>query len=64
MKSAPEDNEEAYTRANVGYSRSTDIVVLASPIQKIGIPGALQVIAALLHGVYVIRTEEGKSLQG
>ena len=63
-RSPPGENEEAYTRANVGCSRSTDVVVLASPIQTLGIPGALQVIATLLHRVYVIRAEEGKELQG
>ena len=51
-----EFDNECYTRANVAYSRATDLTVLACPVNMQGIPGALQVIAALLHGVCTIHT--------
>ena len=50
-------DSECYTRENVAYSRATDLTVLACPVNMQGIPGALQVLAALLHGVCTIRTE-------
>ena len=42
-------DQECFTRANVAYSRATDLTILACP-------WALQVLAALLHGVQTIHT--------
>ena len=44
-------DQECFTRANVAYSRATDLAILACPLNMQGMPGALQVLAALLHGV-------------
>ena len=52
-----------HTRANVAYSRATDLTVLACPVNMQGIPGALQVIAALLHGVCTLRTGKTPQLE-
>ena len=52
-------DSECFTRANVAYSRATDLTVLACPVNMQGIPGALQVIAALLHGVCAFQTGIG-----
>ena len=49
-------DQECYTRANVAYSRATDLTVLACPVKKHGLTGASQVIGALLHGVCTIHT--------
>lgn len=56
-------DSECYTRANVAYSRATDLTILACPVNMQGIPGALQVLAALLHGVYTIHTGDSQKLQ-
>ena len=61
MKSPPDDNEEAYTRANVGFSRSTDIVVLASSIHMFCIPGALQVIATVSMSFALKRAKHSRA---
>ena len=37
-------------------SRATDLTILACPLNMQGMPGALQVLAALLHGVQTIHT--------
>ena len=42
-------DQECFTRANVAYSRATDLTILACPLNMQGMPGALQVLAALLH---------------
>ena len=55
-------DNECYTGANVAYSRATDLTVLACPVNMHGIPGALQVLAAPLHGVCTIHT--GSKCQG
>ena len=49
-------DQECFTRANVAYSRATDLTILACPVNMQGMPGALQVLAALLHGVQTIYT--------
>ena len=49
-------DQECFTRANVAYSRATDLTILARPLNMQGMPGALQVLAALLHGVQTIYT--------
>ena len=49
-------DQECFTRANVAYSRATDLAILACPLNTQGMPGALQVLAALLHGVQTIYT--------
>ena len=55
-------DSECYTRANVAFSRATDLTVLARPVNMYGIPGALQVLAALLHGVHTIHTNDSLEL--
>ena len=52
-------DQECFTRANVAYSRATDLTILACPLNMQGMPGALQVLAALLHGVQTIHTYDG-----
>ena len=49
-------DQECFTRANVAYSRATDLTILACPLNMQGMPGALQVLAALLRGVQTIHT--------
>ena len=49
-------DQECFTRANVAYSRATDLTILACPLNTQGMPGALQVLAALLRGVQTIHT--------
>ena len=49
-------DQECFTRANVAYSRATNLTILACPLNMQGMPGALQVLAALLHGVQTIHT--------
>ena len=49
-------DQECFTRANVAYSRATDLTILACPLNMQGMPVALQVLAALLHGVQTIHT--------
>ena len=39
-------------------SRATDLTILAGPLNMQGMPGALQVPAALLHGVQTIHTND------
>ena len=53
-------DQECFTRANVAYSRATDLTILACPLNMQGMPGALQVLAALLHGVQTIYTYDNK----
>ena len=53
-------DQECFTRANVAYSRATDLTILACPLNTQGMPGALQVLAALLHGVQTIYTCDNK----
>ena len=51
-------DQECFTRAIVAYSRATDLTVLACPLNMQGMPGALQVLAALLHGVQTVYTSD------
>ena len=51
-----QDYDQGFTRANVAYSRATDLTILACPLNMQGMPGALQVLAALLRGVQTIHT--------
>ena len=44
-------NHECYTRANVAYSRATDLTVSACPVNMQGTTGVSQVLSALLDGV-------------
>ena len=53
-------DQECFTRANVAHSRATDLTILACPLNMQGMPGALQVLAALLHGVQTIHTHDNK----
>ena len=53
-------DQECFTRANVAYSRATNLTILACPLNMQGMPGALQVLAALLHGVQSIDTYDDK----
>ena len=53
-------DQECFTRANVAYSRATDLTILACPLNMQGMPGALQVLAALLHCVQTIYTYDNK----
>ena len=53
-------DQECFTRANVAYSRATDLTILACPLNMQGMSGALQVLAALLHGVQTIYTYDNK----
>ena len=43
-------DKQCYTRADVAFSRATDLTVLACPVNMHGLTGAMQVIGALLHG--------------
>ena len=56
----PQYDQECFTRANVAYSRATDLTILACPLNMQGMPGALQVLAALLHGVQTIYTYDNE----
>ena len=57
-------DQERFTRANVAYSRATDLTILVCPVITQGMTGALQVLAALLHGVQTVRTSDtGNDLQ-
>ena len=53
-------DQECFTRANVAYSRATNLTILACPLNMQGMPGALQVLAALLHGVQSIDAYDDK----
>ena len=52
--------------ANVAYSRATPLTVLACPLNMQRMPGALQVLAALLHGVQTVHTydDQEPSIRG
>ena len=51
-------DHECYTRANVAYSRATDLTVSACPVNMNGTTGMSQVISALLHGVCTLYTDD------
>ena len=49
-----DDVTESYLRANVGYTRATNSLLMASPIDMAGLPGVFQTLAVLLTGVTTI----------
>ena len=49
-------DQECFTRANVAYSRATNLTILACPLNMQGMPGALQLLAALLYTVFKAST--------
>ena len=51
-------DHECYTRANVAYSRATDLTVSACPVNMNGITGVSQVISALLRGACTLHTND------
>ena len=55
-------DHECYTRANVAYSRATDLTVSACPVNMHGLTGVSQVISALLHGACTIHTSDKESV--
>ena len=55
-------DQECFTRANVAFSRATNLTILACPLNMQGMPGALQVLAALLHGVQSIDTHDSHTV--
>ena len=57
-------DQECFTRANVAYSRATNLTILACPLNMQGMPGALQVLAALLRGVQTIHTTDTRQHTG
>ena len=51
-------DHECYTRANVAYSRATDLTVSACPVNMHGTTAVSQVIDALLHGACTLYTND------
>ena len=51
-------DHECYTRANVAYSRATDLTVSVCPVNMQGTTGMAQVLSALLHGVCTVYTND------
>ena len=51
-------DHECYTRANVAYSRATDLTVSACPVNMRGATGVSQVLWALLHGACALYTND------
>ena len=49
-----DDITESYLRANVGYTRATNSLIMASPLDMAGLPGVFQTLAVLLTGVTTI----------
>ena len=49
-----DDITESYLRANVGYTRATNSLLMASPLDMAGLPGVFQTLAVLLTGVTTI----------
>ena len=49
-----DDVTESYLRANVGYTRATNSLLMASPLDMAGLPGVFQTLAVLLTGVTTI----------
>ena len=52
------NDHECYTRANVAYSRATDLTISACPLNMQGTTGMSQVLSALLHGVCAVYTND------
>ena len=55
-------DHECYTRANVAYSRATDLTVSACPVNMHGTTGVSQVLSALLHGVCTLYTGDQQTV--
>ena len=56
-------DQECFTRANVAHcGRATNLTILACPLNMQGMPRALQVLAALLHGVQTMHTNDDREL--
>ena len=51
-------DHECHTRANVAYSRATDLTVSVCPVNMQGTTGMAQVRSALLHGVCTVYTND------
>ena len=51
-------DHECYTRANVAYSRATDLMISVCPVNMHGTTGVSQVLSALLHGVCTVYTND------
>ena len=49
-----DDVTESYLRANVGYTRATNSLLMASPLDMAGLPGVFQTLAVLLTGITTI----------
>ena len=49
-----DDLTESYLRANVGYTRATNSLLVASPLDMAGLPGVFQILAVLLTGITTI----------
>ena len=56
-------DHECYTRANVAYSRATDLTVSACPVNMHGATGMSQVLSALLHGVCTLCTNDQQTVK-
>ena len=55
-------DHECNTRANVAYSRATDLTVSACPVNMNGTTGIAQDISALLHGVCTLYTNDQQTV--
>ena len=54
QKMTDDDITESYLRANVGYTRATNSLLVASPLDMAGLPGVFQTLAVLLTGITTI----------
>ena len=54
QKMTEDDVTESYLRANVGYTRATNSLLMASPLDMAGLPGVFQTLAVLLTGITTI----------
>ena len=50
-----DDITEAYLRANVGFTRATNSLVFASPLDTARLPGVFQTLAVLTTGVSTLQ---------
>ena len=61
--SSTDADHECYTRANVAYSRATDLTISACPVNMHGTTGITQVISALLHGTCTLHTDDQQTVR-
>ena len=54
QKMTDDDITESYLRPNVGYTRATNSLLVASPLDMAGLPGVFQTLAVLLTGITTI----------